>query len=38
MAKVKAQCRKTGTDLPFDTLLICLNRMLRGWCELSRVS
>ena len=32
MAKVKAQCRKTGTDLPFDTLLINLNRMLRGWC------
>ncbi|MEU5344395.1 group II intron maturase-specific domain-containing protein [Streptomyces sp. NPDC020766] len=31
MAKVRAQCRRTGTDVPFDTLLICLNRMLRGW-------
>lgn len=32
MAKVKTQCRRTGTDLPFNTLLICLNQMLRGWC------
>jgi RNA-directed DNA polymerase len=32
MAKVKAQCRKTGTNLPLDVLLIQLNRMLRGWC------
>jgi RNA-directed DNA polymerase len=32
MVKVKAQCRKTGTDLPLDVLLIQLNRMLRGWC------
>jgi RNA-directed DNA polymerase len=36
MAKVKTQCRKTGTDLPFDTLLINLNRMLRGWCNFFR--
>ncbi len=36
MAKVKAQCRKTGTDLPLDTLLIQLNRMLRGWCAYFR--
>ena len=35
-AKVKAQCRKTGTDLPLDTLLIQLNRMLRGWCAYFR--
>jgi RNA-directed DNA polymerase len=34
--KVKAQCRRTGTDLPLDTLLICLNRMLRGWCAYFR--
>jgi RNA-directed DNA polymerase len=34
--KVKAQCRKTGTDLPFDVLLIQLNRMLRGWCAYFR--
>jgi RNA-directed DNA polymerase len=32
MAKVKAQCRKTGTSLPLDALLIQLNRMVRGWC------
>jgi RNA-directed DNA polymerase len=32
MGKVKAQGRKTGTDLPLDALLIPLNRMLRGWC------
>ncbi len=36
MAKVKAQCRKTGTDLPLDALLIQLNRMLRGWCAYFR--
>jgi len=36
MGKVKTQCRKTGTDLPFDTLLINLNRMLRGWCAYFR--
>ncbi|MET9915292.1 group II intron maturase-specific domain-containing protein, partial [Streptomyces sp. NPDC006476] len=36
MAKVKTQCRRTGTDMPFDTLLICLNRMLRGWCAYFR--
>jgi RNA-directed DNA polymerase len=32
MAKVKTQCRKTGTSLPLDTLLIQLNPMVRGWC------
>ena len=36
MAKVKAQCRKTGTDLPLDALLVQLNRMLRGWCAFFR--
>jgi len=36
MGKFKTQCRKTGTDLPFDTLLINLNRMLRGWCAYFR--
>ncbi|MFD7734741.1 group II intron reverse transcriptase/maturase [Kitasatospora phosalacinea] len=36
MDKVKTQCRRTGTDLPFDTLLIQLNRMLRGWCAYFR--
>jgi RNA-directed DNA polymerase len=40
MAKVKAlcrrMCRRTGTSLPLDTLLIGLNQMLRGWCEYFR--
>ncbi len=36
MAKVKAQCHKTGTDLPLDALLVQLNRMLRGWCAYFR--
>ena len=36
MGKVKAQCRKTGTDLPLDALLIPLNRMLQGWCAFYR--
>jgi RNA-directed DNA polymerase len=36
MAKVKAQCRKTGTSPPLDTLLITVNRMVRGWCEYFR--
>jgi RNA-directed DNA polymerase len=36
MAKVKAQCRKTGTSLPLDTLLIEINRGVRGWCEYFR--
>ncbi|MFB7476834.1 group II intron maturase-specific domain-containing protein [Kitasatospora sp. NPDC056184] len=36
MAKVKTQCRKTGTGLPFDALIICLNQMLRGWCAYFR--
>jgi RNA-directed DNA polymerase len=36
MAKVKTQCRKTGTSLPLDTLLIEINRMVRGWCEYFR--
>ena len=35
-AKVRAQCRKMGTDLPLDALLIQLNRMLRGWCAYFR--
>jgi RNA-directed DNA polymerase len=35
-AKAKAQCRRTGTDLPFDALLINLNQMLRGWCAYFR--
>jgi RNA-directed DNA polymerase len=32
MGKVKAICRRTGTGLPLDDLLIQLNRMLPGWC------
>jgi RNA-directed DNA polymerase len=36
MTKVKAQCHKTGTSLPLDTLLIAVNRMVRGWCEYFR--
>jgi RNA-directed DNA polymerase len=32
MAKVKTQCRKTGTSLSLDTLLISINQMVRGWC------
>jgi RNA-directed DNA polymerase len=36
MGKVKALCRKTGTGLPLDALLIGLNPMLRGWCEYFR--
>jgi RNA-directed DNA polymerase len=32
MGKVRTQCRKTGTHIPLDALLISLNRMLRGWC------
>nr|WP_202896124.1 group II intron reverse transcriptase/maturase [Actinopolymorpha pittospori] len=36
MAKVKTQCRKTGTSLPLDTLLIEINQMVRGWCEYFR--
>jgi RNA-directed DNA polymerase len=34
--KVKTLCRKTGTGLPLDILLIGLNPMLRGWCEYFR--
>jgi RNA-directed DNA polymerase len=34
--KVKAQCRKTGTGLPLDALLVQLNRILRGWCAYFR--
>lgn len=37
MAKVKTLCRKTGTGLPLDTLLVLLNRMLRGWCAYFRL-
>jgi RNA-directed DNA polymerase len=33
MGKVRAQCRKTGTHIPLDVLLITLNRILRGWCN-----
>jgi RNA-directed DNA polymerase len=36
MAKVKTQCRRTGTDLPLDALLIGLNQMMRGWCAYFR--
>jgi RNA-directed DNA polymerase len=36
MGKVKALCRKTGTGLPLDTLLIGLNPMLWGWCAYFR--
>jgi RNA-directed DNA polymerase len=36
MAKVKTQCRRTGTDLPLDALLIVLNQMMRGWCAYFR--
>ncbi|GAA3522093.1 RNA-directed DNA polymerase [Streptosporangium album] len=36
MGKVRAQCRKTGTGVPLDALLISLNRMLRGWCAFFR--
>lgn len=31
-AKVKAICRTTNTNLPFDTLLARLNPALQGWC------
>jgi RNA-directed DNA polymerase len=34
--KVKAQCRKTGTGLTLDALLVQLNRILRGWCAYFR--
>jgi hypothetical protein len=30
--KVKALCRKVGTNQPLDTLLLRLNPVLRGWC------
>jgi RNA-directed DNA polymerase len=36
MAKVKTQCRKTGTSLPLDALIIEINRMVRGWCDYFR--
>ena len=36
MAKVKTACRKTGTGVPLDDLLIQLNRMLPGWCAYFR--
>jgi hypothetical protein len=32
MAKVKTACRAMDTNVPLDTLLIQLNRILRGWC------
>jgi RNA-directed DNA polymerase len=31
-AKVKTACREMDTNQPLDTLLIQLNRILRGWC------
>lgn len=36
MAKVKEQCRKTGTNPALDALLIPINWMLRGWCAFFR--
>jgi RNA-directed DNA polymerase len=36
MGKVKTQCRKTGTGLTLDALLVQLNRILRGWCAYFR--
>src|SRR5258707_75925 len=36
MAKVKGPCRRTGTGVPLDDLLIQLNRMLPGWCAYFR--
>ena len=36
MAKVKTICRRTGTGVPLDDLLIQLNRMLPGWCAYFR--
>jgi RNA-directed DNA polymerase len=36
MAKVKTACRRTGTGVPLDDLLIQLNRMLPGWCAYFR--
>jgi RNA-directed DNA polymerase len=36
MDKVKMLCRKTGTGLPLDTLLIGINQMVRGWCAYFR--
>jgi len=36
MAKVRNLCRRTGPDLPLDTLLIQLNWTLRGWCAYFR--
>jgi RNA-directed DNA polymerase len=32
MAKVKTECRAMDTNMPLDTLLIQLNRILPGWC------
>jgi hypothetical protein len=32
MAKVKTTCRAMDTNVPLDTRLIQLNRILRGWC------
>src|SRR5260221_1436066 len=36
MAKVKAACRRTGTGVPLDDLLIQLNRILPGSCAYFR--
>jgi RNA-directed DNA polymerase len=35
-AKVKTLCRRTGTDLPLDALLVQVNWTLRGWCAYFR--
>jgi len=32
-AKVKTKCREWDTNQSLDTLLIQLNRILRGWCN-----
>jgi RNA-directed DNA polymerase len=36
MGKARAICRRTGTGVPLDDLLIQLNRMLPGWCAYFR--
>jgi RNA-directed DNA polymerase len=36
MAKVRTLCRQVGTDQSLETLLLRLNRALRGWCAYFR--
>ena len=36
MAKVRKWCRELDTNQPLDTLLLQLNRLLRGWCAYFR--